>query len=37
LQPEEYHHVIQLVQSDNSLRQRFMSYVGQAANPSPEE
>jgi hypothetical protein len=31
LQPEEYNHVIMLVQADTNLRQRFMSYVSQAA------
>jgi hypothetical protein len=34
LQPQEYNHVIQLVQVDNTLQQKFLSYVDQA-NGSP--
>lgn len=40
LRPEEYNRVMRLVQNDATLKQRFMTYVNQAAvpsNPSNEE
>jgi hypothetical protein len=34
LQPEEYNHVIQMVENDNNLQQKFLGYVNQNGGDS---